>query len=45
MRFIPAKNEIEVRTWDPLKGVLCKSTTIVKDVEQHQFTLKYDMAR
>ncbi len=45
MRFIPAKNEIEVRTWDPLKGVLCKSTTIVKDGEQHQFTLKYGMAR
>ncbi len=43
MRFIPTKNLIEVRTWDPLKGVLCESTQIVKDRNQHQFTLSYEM--
>jgi hypothetical protein len=44
MRFIPTKNRIEVRTWDPLNGVLCESTQIVKDRDQHQFTLSYEMA-
>lgn len=43
MRFIPTKDLIEVRTWDPLKGVLCESTQIVRDRNQHQFTLSYEM--
>ena len=43
MRFIPAENLIEVRTWDPIKRVLCESTQIVKDRNQHQFTLSYEM--
>ncbi|MGB0578749.1 MAG: metallophosphoesterase [Limisphaerales bacterium] len=45
MRFVPAANQIEVRTWNPSKGALCESTSIVKDREQHQFTLNYDMSR
>lgn len=45
MRFIPAKNQIEVRTWDPAKQVLCEGTKIVKDRSQHQFTLGYKMER
>ena len=45
MRFIPAKNQIEVRTWEPLKGALCESTKVVKERTQHQFTLDYDMRR
>lgn len=44
MRFIPGKNRIEVRTWDPLKGVLCESTKVVKARDQHQFTLKCEMS-
>ena len=43
MRFMPAKNQVEVRTWDPRNGVLCESTTIVKDRGQHCFTLAYEM--
>jgi hypothetical protein len=44
MRFIPAKDRIEVRTWDPLNGVLCESTSLVKDRTAHQFTLTYQMS-
>lgn len=44
MRFIPAENKIEVRTWDPLKGQLCEKTSIVPDRDQHQFTLEYKMS-
>ena len=44
MRFIPTMNQIEVRTWDPLKGVLCEATQIVTDHKEHQFTLRFEMA-
>ena len=44
MRFIPAENKIEVRTWDPLQGQLCEKTSIVPDRDQHQFTLEYKMS-
>lgn len=44
MRFIPAENRIEVRTWDPVKGTLCEQTKYVPDRSQHQFTLEYDMS-
>jgi hypothetical protein len=44
MRFIPGKNQIEVRTWDPTKGKLCEGTKVVKDRDQHQFTLGYAMS-
>lgn len=43
MRFIPAGNRIEVRTWDPIAGKLCESTATVPDSTQHQFSLKYQM--
>lgn len=43
MRFIPAENKIEVRTWDPLKGQLCEKTPFVPERNQHQFTLEYKM--
>ncbi|MFT4691742.1 MAG: metallophosphoesterase [Verrucomicrobiia bacterium] len=43
MRFVPAKDQIEVRTWDPLKERLCEKTSVVKDRSQHQFTLGYEM--
>lgn len=43
MRFHPAKNRIEVRTWNPLKGQLCEGTKVVPDRDQHQFTLEYEM--
>ena len=44
MRFLPQKNQIEVRTWIPSKNEFCKSTKVVADVDEHQFTLHYDMA-
>jgi glycerophosphoryl diester phosphodiesterase len=43
MRLIPTKNLIEVRTWDPLKRMLCESTQIVKDRNHHQFSISYEM--
>lgn len=43
MRFVPAENRIEVRTWNPIKGELCESTKVVPEREQHQFTLDYKM--
>ena len=45
MRFIPAEDRIEVRTWNPLSGNLCEETKIVADRSQHQFELEYDMAQ
>lgn len=44
MRFIPAENKIEVRTWDPINGMLCEKTKIVPKKNEHQFTLEYKMA-
>jgi hypothetical protein len=44
MRFVPAKNVIEVRTWDPTRGGHCQATRIVPDRDQHQFTLSYQMS-
>ena len=44
MRFVPRKNLIEVRTWDPVGGKLCETTDLVKDRDQHQFTLPYEMS-
>jgi hypothetical protein len=45
MRFIPAENIIEVRTWDPIKSQLCETTGIVKDRKQHQFQLEFDLSK
>jgi len=45
MRFVPRANQIEVRTWNPLKGELCESTTIVPERGQHQFGLTYRMTK
>jgi hypothetical protein len=43
MRFVPRANRIEVRTWNPMKGELCKSTSIVAERSRHQFELTYRM--
>jgi hypothetical protein len=43
MRFVPDRNMIEVRTWDPIQGKLCTATKIVKARDQHQFSLQYSM--
>ena len=43
MRFIPSSNRIEVRTYDPVSQSLCESTSIVKDRDQHQFSIPYVM--
>ncbi|MFT5468020.1 MAG: hypothetical protein ACI8UO_003128 [Verrucomicrobiales bacterium] len=44
MQFIPAENRIDVRTWNPLTSELCKSTKVVPDRAQHQFSLEYNMS-
>jgi len=44
MRFIPNKNRIEVRTWNPITGQLCLKTSIVGQVKRHQFELEYIMS-
>ena len=44
MRFVPAENKIEVRTWDPIKAQLREKTKWVPERDQHQFTLKYPMS-
>ncbi len=43
MRFLPKENRIDVQTWDPVKSKLCEKTSVVKDRDQHQFTLQYNM--
>lgn len=43
MRFLPAQNKIEVRTWNPVKQSYCEKTKIVPARDQHQFTLDYQM--
>ena len=45
MRFIPAQNKIEVRTWNPVKQEFCEKTSIVPEKNQHQFTLEYQMKK
>ncbi len=44
MRFLPAKNKIEVRTWNPLTNDFCMGTELVPDASQHQFELPYAMS-
>ena len=43
MRFVPSKDRIGVRTWNPLTQEFCRSTKIVSKVKQHQFELQYRM--
>ncbi len=43
MQFIPDQDQIEVRTWNPIRNKLCEKTSIVSERDQHQFTLKYEM--
>ena len=43
MTFHPRDNRIEVRTWNPMKGQLCESTSIIPDRSQHQFELSFRM--
>jgi len=44
MRFIPNKNRIEVRTWNPITSQLCLETSIVRQAKRHQFNLEYIMS-
>jgi len=44
MRFMPKKNRIEVRTWNPITDQLCLKTSIVRQAERHQFQLEYVMS-
>lgn len=43
LRFVPSKNRIEVRTWNPLTNAFCKKTQLVPDHAQHRFDLDYEM--
>ena len=44
MRFVPKKNLIEVRTWNPIIRQFPTRTRIVPAADQHQFTLEYQMS-
>ena len=44
MRFVPQKNLIEVRTWNPLTRQFPSRTNIVRKADQHQFKLEYQMS-
>ena len=44
MRFIPKKDLIEVRTWNPLTRQFPTRTKIVSQADHHQFTLPYSMS-
>lgn len=41
MRFLPAEDRIEVRTYNPLASTFCEQTDIVPERDQHQFVLEY----
>lgn len=43
MRFLPAINRIEVRTWNPIENRLTRGTKIVPEESEHQFNLAYRM--
>ena len=45
MTFLANADRIVVKTWNPLKGALCESTSIVKEKSQHQFELTYRMMK
>ena len=45
MTFIPNADRIEVKTWNPLTGETCESTSIVPTRSQHQFELTYQMLK
>lgn len=44
-RFVPSEDKIEVRTYSPLLGKLCRRTSTVSDREEHQFAISYRMTR
>jgi hypothetical protein len=44
MRFVPGRNRIEVRTWNPRTSGFCTGTKVVPDREEHQFELEYRMS-
>ena len=44
MRFVPKKDLIEVRTWNPLTRQFPTRTKLVSQADQHQFTLPYSMS-
>lgn len=43
-RFEPSQDRISVMTWSPYQQELCEGTTIVADIDQHQFVLPYRMS-
>ncbi|MCX6906856.1 MAG: metallophosphoesterase [Verrucomicrobia bacterium] len=42
-RFLPGKNQIEVRTVDSRDGRLCEGTKLLPGPAEHQFQLDYEM--
>jgi len=45
MRFIPARNQIEVITYSPSERKLCTGSKYAPDENDHQFTLSYDLSQ
>ncbi|MBI5687989.1 MAG: metallophosphoesterase [Verrucomicrobia bacterium] len=44
-RFLPGKNQIEVRTVDSRDGRLCEGTKLIPRSAEHQFQLDYEMTK
>jgi hypothetical protein len=44
MRFVPERDRIEVRTWNPIKSQFCTQTEIVPGKGEHQFELEFEMS-
>lgn len=45
MRFIPARNQIQVITYSPSERKLCTGSKYAPDENDHQFTLTYDLSQ
>ncbi len=45
MRFIPAADQIEVITYSPSEKAFCTESKYAPDIEDHQFTLTYDLSK
>jgi hypothetical protein len=43
MRFVPSENRVHVLTYEVKQKVLIETTPYVRDRDQHQFILQYDM--
>ena len=44
-RFIPSEAKIKAWTYRPREGELCQGTEIAPDMDEHHFSLPYEMTQ